>query len=201
MQSILKDFFPSEGNNVAIVFVHGFTGDVEKTWGNIPEFLNQQPELAGWDLVGFGYESKRRFDIVNLWSADASLEEISTKLDTALDGRPRYEKIALVAHSMGGLIVQRALVKYSKLRARVSPSHPVRDAQPRAGQGHAGFVAQAADPEHERERSVRRKPSRGMDQARCGEEAAAAPRVAGESDQFVPPQLLARSLSPKPCAA
>ena len=85
LHPILKDFFTSEGNKVAIVFVHGFTGDVEGTWGDIPQFLHQQPELAGWDLVGFGYQSKRRFDIVNLWSADASLEEISTKLDTALD--------------------------------------------------------------------------------------------------------------------
>jgi pimeloyl-ACP methyl ester carboxylesterase len=119
LQPILKDFYKSEGNKVAIVFVHGFTGDVQGTWGNIPNFLHQQPALNGWDLAGFGYQSKRSFDILNLWSADASLEEISTKLNAALDLAP-YDRIVLVAHSMGGLIVERALVKYPKLRARVS---------------------------------------------------------------------------------
>jgi pimeloyl-ACP methyl ester carboxylesterase len=110
MRPILKDFFRSEASKVAIIFVHGFTGDVERTLGDIPKFLHDQPKLAGWDLAGFGYQSKRRFDIVNLWSADASLEEIATELNAAIDLSP-YESVTLVAHSMGGLIVQRALVK------------------------------------------------------------------------------------------
>jgi pimeloyl-ACP methyl ester carboxylesterase len=118
LQPALKNFYKSKGNKVAIVFVHGFTGDVQATWGNIPEFLHDQPELEGWDLVGFGYKSRRRFDIVKLWSADASLEEISTELKTAL-ALSAYDQVVLVAHSMGGLVVQRALVKYSKLRKRV----------------------------------------------------------------------------------
>jgi hypothetical protein len=119
LQPILTDFYKTEGNRVAIVFVHGFTGDVRGTWGNIPEFLNQQTALKDWDLAGFGYQSRRRFDVLNLWSADASLEEIATELNTALDPS-RYERLVLVAHSMGGLVVQRALVKYAKLRERVT---------------------------------------------------------------------------------
>jgi pimeloyl-ACP methyl ester carboxylesterase len=107
-----------KGNKVAVVFVHGFTGDVQRTWGDIPKFLHDHPKLEGWDLAGFGYQSKRRFDVLHLWSADASLEEISTELNTALDLAP-YERVALVAHSMGGLVVQRVLVKYPKLRPHV----------------------------------------------------------------------------------
>jgi pimeloyl-ACP methyl ester carboxylesterase len=105
--------------DVAIVFVHGFTGDRRTTWRNIPELLQAEPGLAGWDLFGFGYESKRRFDILKLWSADAKLEEIAT----ALASPPEiggYARLAFVAHSMGGLVVQRALVKYPDLRRRTS---------------------------------------------------------------------------------
>jgi Tetratricopeptide Repeats-Sensor/alpha/beta hydrolase fold len=120
MGPILKPFFKSDkGNKVAVIFVHGFTGDVEGTWGAIPKFLHDQAALGEWDLAGFGYQSKRRFDILNLWSADASLEEISTELNAAIGLTP-YQRIALVAHSMGGLVVQRALVKYPELRQRVS---------------------------------------------------------------------------------
>ena len=64
----------SQKNDVAIVFVHGFTGDRKGTWGNIPDFLLTEPSLSGWDLFGFGYQSKRRFDILKLWRADAGLE-------------------------------------------------------------------------------------------------------------------------------
>jgi hypothetical protein len=120
MGAILKPFFKSDkGNKVAIIFVHGFTGDATATWGNIPKFLHDQVELGEWDLAGFGYQSNRRFDILNLWSADASLEEISTELNAAIGLTP-YQSVVLVAHSMGGLVVQRALVKYPELRQRVS---------------------------------------------------------------------------------
>ena len=36
---------PSAKNNTAIVFVHGFTGDLMKTWRRIPEFLRPDPRL------------------------------------------------------------------------------------------------------------------------------------------------------------
>jgi pimeloyl-ACP methyl ester carboxylesterase len=194
MRPILKDFCRSEGNTVAIVFVHGFTGDVEKTWGEIPHLLHQQPELAGWDLVGFGYESGRRFDIVNLWSADASLEEISTMLYTALD-TPRYERIALVAHSMGGLIVQRALVKYPKLRARVS--QVILFGTPSRGLVKATLVSWLKQQAQNMSASGSFVEGLRDEWTKLDAEKKLPPllAVAGESDQFVPPTS---SLGPFP---
>jgi hypothetical protein len=194
MRPILKDFCRTEGNTVAIVFVHGFTGDVEKTWGEIPHLLHQQPELAGWDLVGFGYESGRRFDIVNLWSADASLEEISTMLFTALDS-PRYERIALVAHSMGGLIVQRALVKYPKLSARVS--QVILFGTPSRGLVKATLVSWLKQQTQNMSASGPFVESLRKEWTRHDGEKKLPPllAIAGESDQFVPPTS---SLGPFP---
>ena len=120
----------SQKNEVAIVFVHGFTGDRKGTWGNIPEFLLTEPSLSGWDLFGFGYQSKRRFDILKLWSADAGLEEIATALFSTPELGP-YQRLALVAHSMGGLVVQRALVKYPDFLKRTS--HLILFGTPSAG--------------------------------------------------------------------
>ena len=58
------DFRPASSakNETAIVFVHGFTGDVAKTWRRIPEFLQADPRLNEWDLLGFGYQGHLRFD-------------------------------------------------------------------------------------------------------------------------------------------
>ncbi len=186
MQPILKDFCRSEGNKVAIVFVHGFTGDVEKTWGEIPHLLHHQPELAGWDLVGFGYESERRFDIVNLWSSDASLEEIATMLFTALDS-PRYERIALVAHSMGGLIVQRALVKYPQLSARVS--QVILFGTPSEGLVKATLVSWLKQQTRNMSAGGPFVENLRKEWTRLDGEKKLPPllAIAGESDQFVPP--------------
>jgi len=90
----------SEGNEAAVVFVHGFTGDWKKTWGRIPEFLMADPRLKGWDLFGFGFESRRRFDLLGLWSADAALPEIAIKLYTTISTEMptgKYRAIAMVA--------------------------------------------------------------------------------------------------------
>jgi alpha-beta hydrolase superfamily lysophospholipase len=93
----------SAHSDTAIVFVHGFTGDVEKTWRRIPEFLRNNPGLNDWDLLGVGYQSNRRFDLTGLWSSDARLEEIAIMLHSRTElGPERYRRLAFIAHSMGG---------------------------------------------------------------------------------------------------
>jgi pimeloyl-ACP methyl ester carboxylesterase len=171
---------------VAIVFVHGFTGDCRGTWGEIPDLLGKQPALAGWDLFGFGYESKRRFDIRNLWTCDAGLEEVATMLVSTpeLSG---YERVAFVAHSMGGLVVQRALIQSDGLRGRTS--HVVLFGTPSAGLTKARPLAALKQQIRDMNASgdfIRQLRSdwkaRGLDQPRFHFLA-----VAGERDQFVPP--------------
>jgi Alpha/beta hydrolase family len=127
MATLSFDFFSTKpGNRTAIIFVHGFTGDLRKTWRNIPTILhpddaNQTRYLDDWDLAGFGYASSKWFDISGLWSADPAIPEIATKLYTQTQtSAGKYDRLALVAHSMGGLVVQQALVDHDDLRKRVS---------------------------------------------------------------------------------
>lgn len=111
----------SAKSETAIVFVHGFAGDVAKTWRRIPEFLQADPRLNEWDLLGVGYQSNRRFDLTGLWSSDAQLEEIAIMLHARPElSTGNYRRLAFVAHSMGGLVVQQALVSYEDLRNRTS---------------------------------------------------------------------------------
>ena len=188
------------GNEAAIVFVHGFTGDVEKTWGRIPEFLRGDRGLNEWDLLGVGYQSNRRFDLTGLWNADARLEEIAIMLQARPElDRGRYKRLAFVAHSMGGLVVQQSLVSDEDLRNRTS--HVVLFGTPSAGLVKARFASfwkrqirnmEADGPFIE---ALRTKwTSLRLDSSPPFVFVA----VAGETDQFVPPRS---SLAPFPQAA
>jgi Putative serine esterase (DUF676) len=187
----------SARHETAIVFVHGFTGDVVKTWRRIPEFLQADPRLNEWDLLGVGYQSNRRFDLTGLWSSDARLEEIAIMLH----GRPEispgsYRSLAFVAHSMGGLVVQQALVSYEDLRHRTS--HVLLFGTPSGGLTKARFASfwkrqiQNMEADGPFVNALREKwTSLKLDSA----PPFAFVAVAGESDQFVPPES---SLKPFP---
>lgn len=109
------------GNQAAIVFVHGFGGGASDTWGMFPEFIRNRAELAGWDVLSLGYSTNLRVDLVGLWSADPDIRRIAGLLAThaKLGELKDYGALAFVAHSMGGLAVQRALLDDAELRGRV----------------------------------------------------------------------------------
>lgn len=112
----------NDGADTAVVFVHGFSGHAETTWGDFPRFLAGDPRLRGWDVFSLGYTTNLRLDVPGIWSAAPDLERLAGLLTTAAGygelGNRRV--LALVAHSMGGLVVQRALVRVPELAARVS---------------------------------------------------------------------------------
>jgi pimeloyl-ACP methyl ester carboxylesterase len=110
------------GNNVAIVFVHGFSGNIIKTWAGFVGFLLKEPSVTTWDILSLGFPSSMRVDVPGIWASDPGLALIAKELRTSLTTPPlkKYRSIALIAHSMGGLIAQRALLDDEKLRARVT---------------------------------------------------------------------------------
>jgi pimeloyl-ACP methyl ester carboxylesterase len=109
-------------SEAAIVFIHGFYGDPAVTWGQFPKLITMDSRLRDWDVLSIGYSTRLVPDLVGVWRADAPLERLSLLLHTAAEyaGLARYKSLVLVAHSMGGLITQRALVDHPEFAARVS---------------------------------------------------------------------------------
>jgi pimeloyl-ACP methyl ester carboxylesterase len=127
-----------EGSRRAIVFLHGFTGTRDDTWDRFPALLSTQ--LQGWDIFTLGYATTLQPDVVGIWSADPDLPILAAMFRTELGIPPlvSYESLALVAHSMGGLIVQRALTDDEGAVGRVA--HVILFGTPSAGLRKASWL-------------------------------------------------------------
>jgi hypothetical protein len=114
--------FRKNGADSALIFLHGFTGDLRKTWGEFPMLLMGAGELNDWDIFSVGYVSTLFIpDQKGLWKAAPDIQKLADTLVTRLEyGFDRYRRIAFAAHSMGGLIVQRALLDSEAVRRRIS---------------------------------------------------------------------------------
>jgi hypothetical protein len=112
----------TEGQDVALVLLHGFSGDTRATWAPFVDLLLKEQSFSTWDLFGLGYPTSLRIDVPQVWAADPDLAVLSRELRTTLSIPPlaTYRRVAIAAHSMGGLILQRALLDDGKLQARTS---------------------------------------------------------------------------------
>lgn len=129
---------PSKG---AIVFVHGFTGSGKTTWEDIAPRLMSEPELKSWDGWLITYSSSPMPDIFrNLWSSDASIDQLALQVitDVTKGTLSDYESVVLIAHSMGGLVIQRALLDSKELRDKTFAV--IMYGTPSAGLAKASFI-------------------------------------------------------------
>lgn len=109
------------GSKAAIVFVHGFTGKSMDTWADFPALLASDPAIGAWDVFSLGYPT-RIFPGIPGWSGPPGIQTLATDLCTTLSHAPLADRraIAIIAHSMGGLVAQRAILDNPELAGRVS---------------------------------------------------------------------------------
>ena len=179
----------SDAADAAIVFVHGF-GSRGVPFGRFPQTLAEDPALAEWDLYGLSYATGLLPDLRGLWEADPPIGILATYLRSQLQVEPlaRYGGVALIAHSMGGLVCQRALVDDDAVGDRVS--HLIMFGTPSAGLRKARWgrflKQQIGDMTVDGEFIVdlRRRWTDRFAQSRPFELCV----VAGDRDAFVPPE-------------
>lgn len=102
----------NEQQQKALIFIHGFCGSPHQTFGMFPAFLAGNPALYDWDIYCFGYATGLAPDVSGIWSSDPDITALAVSFSTAVSvgAFARYAELAVVAHSMGGLVCQRALL-------------------------------------------------------------------------------------------
>ena len=182
----------SPAHRTAVAYVHGFMGKGEGTWQNLAPQICGHAQLAHWDGWAITYGTSWLPDVSGIWSADATLETLAARFATDLCRATleRYDALVLIAHSMGGLIVQKALV-----------DHPAIAQRTRAvilfGTPSAGLVKARSARFWKRQLADMAQGGPFIRQLRADWTSrfdAGAPfrflAVAGEKDQFVPPEVL-----------
>ncbi|MDP3960223.1 MAG: hypothetical protein Q8Q26_09235 [Pseudorhodobacter sp.] len=129
----------SNGNRTALVFLHGFSGAAGETWTDFAGLFLNDPDFRDWDVFSIGYPSRLALDFP-LWEADPGIQLCARSLATKLTSNTLagYDCIALVAHSMGGLVAQRAVLDSVYFDRRLS--HLLLFGTPSAGLAKAGLA-------------------------------------------------------------
>lgn len=109
-------FRETPGANNLLLFIHGFSGEAGATFGNIPEMLMSDSRMDGWDMKPFGYSQYVTPEMgKEVWAGVEDIDRISANLCTSVKYKfDKYDRIAIVAHSLGGLIAQRAILDFKE---------------------------------------------------------------------------------------
>lgn len=129
----------NNSSRTALIFLHGFSGTANGTWTDFSRLFLDDPDFSDWDVFSIGYPSRLSLDFP-LWEADPGVRLCARSLATKLSSRELagYDCIALVAHSMGGLVAQRAVLDSARFDSRLS--HLVLFGTPSAGLVKAGLA-------------------------------------------------------------
>ena len=104
-KSVVTSFREEEGNTNLLLFVHGFSGESSNTFGTIPELLMKESKMDGWDMKPLGYTHHVNPELgKDIWAGILDVHKIADYLSTSIKYKfDKYDRIAIVAHSLGGL--------------------------------------------------------------------------------------------------
>jgi pimeloyl-ACP methyl ester carboxylesterase len=96
-----------DGNTRLLVFVHGWMGDSQGTWKAFPDLACHDPDLKNTDVLAVDYP-------LFMVRRNLNISELASWLNGELDNSTlkgnKYSQIAVIAHSMGGLIAREIIL-------------------------------------------------------------------------------------------
>jgi pimeloyl-ACP methyl ester carboxylesterase len=94
-------------NPYLILFVHGWMGDSVETWRRFPELVMRDRRFDKCDIISVSYPTY-------IVRRSLSIPQLSQWLTRELQQRgcyPRYKKICVVAHSLGGIVAREIVIE------------------------------------------------------------------------------------------
>ena len=110
-----ESWIREKGNNL-LLFIHGFSGESKGTFGAIPNMLQSDSIFDGWAMKPLGYSHFVQPELgKDIWAGILDVDKIAGFLKTSIINKfKNYDRIAIVAHSLGGLVAQKAILGLEK---------------------------------------------------------------------------------------
>lgn len=95
-----------------IIFVHGFNSSNDTAWGQFPSLLTEDGNFEDFNIVLYGYRTKFCSAVESIQDEG---EHLASFLHDIFENKSlKHNRIVLVGHSMGGLVVLRALLSLDR---------------------------------------------------------------------------------------
>lgn len=123
LKEVVTSYRQDKKSNNLLLFIHGFSGEAADTFGIIPELLMKDERMDGWDMKPLGYSQHVHPEFgKDIWGGTKDIDEIAKYLAKSFKYKfDKYDRLAIVAHSLGGLIAQKAILSLDEnLRNKVS---------------------------------------------------------------------------------
>jgi surfactin synthase thioesterase subunit len=95
-------------NDKLIIFIHGFNSTNETAWGQFPSLLQGDDNFKDFSIVLYGYPTRVCTSVENIHEEGNRLASFLNDIFNTTS--PKYRRIILVGHSMGGLVGMHALL-------------------------------------------------------------------------------------------
>lgn len=124
-------------NRALLLFIHGWNGDSAGTWRQFPQLVIADDRFSAYNVWSIDYPTfmlRRNLSI-------AQLADFFTRhFDDSSRIFDRYERVVVVAHSMGGLVAREVAIQQT-LRSRPQPFAKIIEiATPHEGADPAGLA-------------------------------------------------------------
>jgi len=116
VKEVVASFRQTENATSVILFVHGFSGEADASFGTIPQYIMEDPKMNGWDLFPIGYtENVNPTMGKGIWASLDDISRLTDNLTSLIQYKyKKYNRITIIGHSLGGLAVQRAILNLNK---------------------------------------------------------------------------------------
>jgi pimeloyl-ACP methyl ester carboxylesterase len=115
----------------SIVFIHGLGGSARATWGLFPQLIAEDSDLA--DIRVHQFEYPTSILQLRFWRKTPRIQTLADGLRTYLHHVVQGRQIALVCHSLGGVIARNYLLDEIKSRRSLNVSKLLLFAVPNNG--------------------------------------------------------------------
>ncbi len=100
-----------------VLFIHGFLGNATSTWDEFPALIRERRDFENSDVIFYGYDSEKGQASNNALKfyefLKIALVQTPGTINYQRRGLPesfQYSKIIFVAHSLGSIVLRRALL-------------------------------------------------------------------------------------------